>query len=49
MLGPTSTCAINTAEGKRRLFIYLQLLKVQNTLSVSNVFPDIDRLSYNCK
>ena len=22
MLGPTSTCAINTAEGKRRLFTY---------------------------
>ena len=23
MLGPTSTCAINTAEGKERLFTYL--------------------------
>ena len=23
MLGPTSTCAKNTAEGKQRLFIYL--------------------------
>ena len=26
MYGPTSTCAINTAEGKWKLFIYLLLL-----------------------
>ena len=26
MLGPTSTCAINTAEGKQRLFIFIFII-----------------------
>ena len=54
MLGPTSTCAINTAEGKQRLFIYLFYLlylmveyykTVLLSLSILNVISVVVLLS----
>ena len=38
MLGPTSTCAINTAEGKQRLFFFLHTV----------IFVQFSSLSSNC-